>query len=110
MHAVGQQSQWHLKEPVPAQVREQAQVGGKSTLRAATVREQPLSGRCRSPQPPQPSSTHRLASIWLIFSTRDVMRMVVSRILGFCRKESSSAAMSRKEGVRRCPPQPHQGH
>lgn len=79
-------------------------------LRAATVRGQPVSSRCQSPQLPQPSSTHRLASIWLIFSTRDVMRMVVSRALRFCREESRSAAMSRQKGVRWCPPQPHQGH
>lgn len=51
VHAVGQQPQWHLKEPVPAQVGEPAQAGDEVTPRAAAAGTASVTGRgsCRNP-------------------------------------------------------------
>lgn len=56
VHAVGQQPQRHLEEPVPAQVGEPAQAGDEVTPRAAAAGTAGVTGRrsCRSPPPKFP--------------------------------------------------------
>lgn len=54
MHTVCQQPQWHLKEPVAAEVREPAQAGGKVLSGAAAAGVQTTSGGGRK----QESSQH----------------------------------------------------